>query len=104
MKALEYIQKKHLKGCVLKNGAAGKKGYSRKSGASSRRKPQTSHFANLYAKLNARFRQLPAPDLRLPPASSFLLHYHEKSLLKGGFFHGARYYAIIGLKRMIISR
>lgn len=23
-KGLEYIQKKHLKGCILKNGAAGK--------------------------------------------------------------------------------
>ena len=86
MKALEYIQKKHLKGCVLKNGAAGKKGYSRKSGASSRRKPQTSHFANLYAKLNARFRQLPAPDLRLPPQVRSYYIIMKKASLKEAFF------------------
>ena len=69
LKSLKYIQKKHLKGCIIKNGAASKNGYSRKSGASSRRKVQTSYFTKLFAKFNTRFYQLSAPDLRCPRKS-----------------------------------
>ena len=54
-------------------------------GSSSRRKVQTSHFAKRFAKLNARFHQLPAPNsaVRISPLTQ------KNTFPKKGIFFGS---------------
>ena len=50
-------------------------------GSSSRRKVQTSHFAKRFAKLNARFHQLPAPNsaVRISPLTQKKIPFRRKA-------------------------
>ena len=86
---LRIHTKKHLKRCIIKNGAAGKKvnsHWQKANGPLSRRKVQTSCFAKLPAKARHSFSPTIRSTLALPPQVRPCNITIKKSLHKGGLF------------------